>query len=336
MNNDTTYEENKLYDAVDGNGIDTLMFKNWNDFFTYINNHMGECDVDYIWRGQADSIWEIVASLKRYNGCIDFGHLFNFQNAIAGLTNTTFKISEGEDNAESERLKLWALGQHYGLATPLIDWTQFPFVALFFAFHEPENQTSPQEYRAIYALNMTLACFKNHDIMHNGNMGFNNFWRDITRPPYSDEFIERLISRFDKNFPKVFKDQLRKNKTLQKENIEQLIGWQKHSLEEKTLRFYYPKSNENYRVYNQGGLFCYTPDNMSVEEWVRKNTTHEHDRHILRKFLVPNRDRQKILKALNKMRVNYLSLFPDFEGAAKYCNMALKEGEKTLSSVRAY
>ena len=26
------------------------------------------------------------------------------------------------------------------------------------------------------------------------------------------------------------------------------------------------------------------------------------------------------------MNVNYLSLFPDFEGAAKHCNLALREG----------
>ena len=34
----------------------------------------------------------------------------------------------------------WALGQHYGLATPLLDWVYSPYVCLtFFSFREADN-----------------------------------------------------------------------------------------------------------------------------------------------------------------------------------------------------
>ncbi|MFA7092020.1 MAG: FRG domain-containing protein [Arcobacteraceae bacterium] len=44
--------------------------------------------------------------------------------------------------------ELWALGQHFGLATPLLDWSRSPYVALFFAL----NNCSKTENGVLYAL----------------------------------------------------------------------------------------------------------------------------------------------------------------------------------------
>jgi hypothetical protein len=53
--------------------------------------------------------------------------LKNFRLSIRGRVDNGI-LSDTNDE------ELWAIGQHHGLATPLLDWSLAPYVALFFAF----------------------------------------------------------------------------------------------------------------------------------------------------------------------------------------------------------
>jgi hypothetical protein len=57
----------------------------------------------------------------------------------------------GSSPRELTESEWWALGQHYGLATPLLDWTWSPFAAAYFAFEEPDD-AHPTDYRSVYGL----------------------------------------------------------------------------------------------------------------------------------------------------------------------------------------
>lgn len=142
--------------VIDGIGV--FKMQSWNDFVKYLNDKKdGMLSYHgYIWRGQRSSTWLLESKLDRYlKQCeksdekdIRKKHLMNFKMSIRGRMN----------NLPSNNDELWALGQHYGLATPLLDWTSSPYVAAFFAFdnlsEEPDIDLDGKKYFSIFALFM--------------------------------------------------------------------------------------------------------------------------------------------------------------------------------------
>lgn len=107
---------------------------------------------EFVYRGQAGHNWHLSSTLARPfdGGAVPGQHqenlLAQFRLAMRG---------RGLDCSKLEDEELWAFGQHHGLRTPLIDWTKSPYVALFFAFDEPDVlDIIPNYSRAIFCLNM--------------------------------------------------------------------------------------------------------------------------------------------------------------------------------------
>ena len=267
-------------------GYFELKLNDWKQFVDYVYQDLLEYE-KYVWRGQRCDDWKLVPTIDRLiqNGSVSqlehhkfqTQHLENFKLAVRGRRGSNpSKICDEND--------WWALGQHHGLATPLLDWTKSPFVAAFFAFIE--TGTSQTEYRAIFALH---------------------------QPTIEEQAKEKC---FNENL----------SRAEQREEADRMgrslgiLNLAKHHAEPELI-FIRPFSDENQRLLNQSGLFTRSLTKESIESWVSSNHSAGDKGKTLIKFLIPNKEREKCLRTLNRMNINPLSLFPDLSGSSKYCNL---------------
>jgi hypothetical protein len=131
----------------------------------------------YFWRGQRDPGWPLVSSLERQvlrlagerdchvvpRGSGDTRlqrvmsiHLDRFKSAASGF--------RGASPQELTEEQWWALGRHYGLSTPLLDWTEKPFLALFFALRGAAPLVARDDQRT------ESPCFAMYRLAHTGQL----------------------------------------------------------------------------------------------------------------------------------------------------------------------
>lgn len=268
------------------NGYTEVKLLKWKYFFEFVHQEM--LSDSYIWRGQRNESWPLEPSLdrlfKKAKIIIEdrvfqrVKHLNNFKLASRGRRGLIPQTLDNEN-------EWWALGQHFGLATPLLDWTSKPFVAAYFAFIDSgSDQTS---YRAVYALHK----------------------------PRIEEKVSELIQQ------ETDKREKERNKVEKEKGFNVLKRFPEIPIR-KDVEFVRPMSDENQRLVNQGGLFTRFLGDGDIESWISKNFHNDIRGSYLMKIRIPNKDRNGCLKTLNSMNINHLTLFPDLSGASKFCNFS--------------
>jgi hypothetical protein len=147
-------------DNTSTDGVRVAALSSWQEF------HQQVCSLKskrgYVWRGQRKDInsgWSLQSSFDREvrikNQDERAKKLEEHLNSFREIMNKSYPnvLPQNDDHIWD----IWALGQHYGLRTPLLDWTLSPYIAAYFAFNKEMDQDDQNDcYRYVYALNRSI------------------------------------------------------------------------------------------------------------------------------------------------------------------------------------
>lgn len=307
------------------NGCNQVELKSWRSLHDFLSRH-GYVAPKFIFRGQSRHSYELCSPLYRA--------LQNIPGASKSAYFEKFRMSirgRGENIEHYSDNELWILGLENGLKTPLIEWTQSSYIAGFFAFY-PEHKitinesTNAKELKAarsllneprvLYMLNRHLIeqkrkqfrlqfIQKSYPRVYEKLKELAGNLVSLGDPYYLDRYIDKILNRGI-------------NITFSGKIISacETATWNRDYLLTNIIE---PRQLHNPKFITQASVFTMVPIDYTLEEWVIKYFI-GCEENVLIKIIVPNEGRRQYLKMLNQMNINSLTLFPDLQGSARYCN----------------
>jgi hypothetical protein len=247
-------------------------------------------------RGHRDAKWRVESTLARHFGA-PFGGMTALQihemidHFLVNLTSIGIPLPFDKRNSRA-RLEF---ARHYGVPSPLIDFTLSPYVALFFAFNGVRpSEARVSDYAAIYCLNIFELA---------------RVWARSSGA--SDEskimrsFLNDRVNRFEEyGYP---------------------LG---------VIEYLEMPASWNRRMQRQLGVFIYDSLNCEtnyhdLEEFLEAAKPYSGAPELATKLLIPHKVGREIFERLEIMGVTATLLFENQEGAAADVINAYNYGRRT-------
>lgn len=147
----------------------------------------------YIFRGHSDASWKLESTLERVVGCKwDKDIADKHEKYSLQVFKSKFHLYDNENVAPKSKLAWLSIMQHYGVPTRLLDFTESPYVALYFAL-EGYDINKSNDF-AIYALNHSQLMSQSLSYIASKDASFKEDLYTIIEK--QDDVFEDTVDRF--------------------------------------------------------------------------------------------------------------------------------------------
>ena len=197
-----TAQNHLISEAANSFAYLELLFASWDALKLYLLNFASEySDGSYVFRGHADASWKLEPTIDRLGLkdtiAAEARSIADFEKDVAifsGTKDISFL------NMPATDLQWLALMQHHGAATRLLDFSDSPFIAAFFAM---ANISASNRDKCIWAIPLDVIDKKNLSIIDDRSQTLTTHYEqlkiDKNRKPdilgysYLDKQFERLF-----------------------------------------------------------------------------------------------------------------------------------------------
>ena len=154
---------------------------------------INELPNNFIYRGHADSAWKLESTLERTLGDKWSSELAKkCEDHYLNLFKSKYHIYNGNEHEPKSKLAWLSVMQHYGAPTRLIDFTESPYVALYFAL-EAYNPLLKKDL-AIYAIDYNSIMDESLSYISKRDSSFKKTRNEIIGK--QDSLFDDVVDRF--------------------------------------------------------------------------------------------------------------------------------------------